>query len=48
MRVMELARKYNLKPKTGSNGCLCPECGQELVAIGGCMTCYGCGFSNCG
>lgn len=48
MRVMELARKYGLKPVGAEdNGSLCPKCGCRLVVIGGCETCYECGWSRC-
>lgn len=25
----------------------CPECGEELTMEGGCIVCYGCGYSKC-
>ncbi len=53
--VKKTKKKTNSKKKTskqealkssGSNGC--PECGNELIAEGGCNLCKSCGYSKCG
>lgn len=35
----------NIKQDTKT---ICPECGEPLVATGGCVSCLSCGFSHCG
>lgn len=30
------------------SGMICPDCGQQLVAEGGCVVCKGCGYDRCG
>ena len=36
----EIKREKTLKP-------VCPECGEELFAEGGCLSCKSCGYSKC-
>ena len=36
-------RKFNVK----KNKMICPECGEELTAIGGCVQCNSCAYSKC-
>ena len=41
--ISEIDDKYNLK----INKPTCPECGEELIFEGGCISCRSCGFSKC-
>jgi ribonucleoside-diphosphate reductase alpha chain len=38
--------KLNTSTKISSNN-KCPECGEEIIFTGGCMTCPSCGYSKC-
>ncbi|MHB8281314.1 MAG: hypothetical protein ACYDDE_00750 [bacterium] len=30
------------------NSGICPDCGNKIAHVEGCITCYFCGFSMCG
>ena len=41
--ISEIDDKYNLKVDKPT----CPECGEELIFEGGCISCRSCGWSRC-
>jgi ribonucleoside-diphosphate reductase alpha chain len=45
--IMRILKKY-IKDGTKANGIKCPNCGEELVFVEGCMSCTSCGWSKCG
>lgn len=38
---------YDSKAELFQDTKLCPNCGNEIVVVGGCDTCYTCGYSKC-
>lgn len=47
-RKIKIAEPKEMKPQYESSKMSCPECGEELVSQGGCVTCItGCGWSKC-
>ena len=42
----EISKKINETP-TNENKTKCPECGEEISMMEGCMTCLNCGYSKC-
>ncbi len=38
----------NYQNEENQNADVCPECGSNIEHIGGCVTCFNCGWSKCG
>ena len=46
-RVIAKKTENNKETKSHKNVLKCPECGDELAAVGGCFQCLSCSFSKC-
>ena len=42
----QIKEKNNFVEKVDSKN-VCPECGSQIEHIGGCVTCFNCGWSKC-
>lgn len=38
----------NIENYAYMNASTCPDCGGGMVKMGGCFTCYSCGYGSCG
>ena len=43
-----VCQNYENTPIVVNNASNCPECGESLTMIGGCVQCLNCGYSKCG